>query len=173
MLADTLTHNESRKTVDYIIDRTADLHRSGRKTEVLTVDNHCDGPFLYLRLKRENPDRAEKVMKLLGYNGGNSTGVGVSSIGWNGDVFPDQFWRNHVLGNAGERPFGAIWTDRDNDFLMKLKNKKQYVTGRCASCRFLDVCGGNFRARAEAVTGDIWAPDPACYLTDQEIGITE
>jgi MoaA/NifB/PqqE/SkfB family radical SAM enzyme len=26
------------------------------------------------------------------------------------------------------------------------------------------VCGGNFRARGEAVTGDIWGEDPSCYL---------
>ena len=25
------------------------------------------------------------------------------------------------------------------------------------------------RVRAEAAYGDIWAPDPACYLTDREI----
>ena len=27
------------------------------------------------------------------------------------------------------------------------------------------------RTRAEAVTGDFWASDPACYLTDEEIGL--
>lgn len=168
---DTLSHEQTRATVDYIIDKTADLHRRGRKIEVLTVDNHCDGPYLYMRLLRENPARAENVLKLLGYNGGNSTGVGVSSISWDGKVHPDQFWRNHVLGTVPERPFGDIWTDKSNEFLMKLKEKKNHVTGRCAECRFLDICGGNFRARAEAVTGDTWAPDPACYLTDEEIGI--
>ena len=34
----------------------------------------------------------------------------------------------------------------------------------------LDICAGNFRVRAEAASGDLWAPDPACYLTDDEIG---
>jgi len=33
------------------------------------------------------------------------------------------------------------------------------------------LCNGNFRPRAEAVTGDFWQSDPACYLTDEEIGI--
>jgi radical SAM protein with 4Fe4S-binding SPASM domain len=69
-----------------------------------------------------------------------------------------------------ERPFSEIWTDPGNDFLMKLKEKKRYVTGRCSRCRWLDICGGNIRVRAEAVHGDVWAPDPACYLTDEEIG---
>lgn len=172
MLPDTLTHEKTRATVDYIIERTAEMHRNGRPVEVLTVDNHCDGPYLYLRLLEENPARAEKVLELLRYNGGNSSGVGVSCIGWDGSVFPDQFWRNHVLGNVRERAFGEIWADRSNEFLMKLKEKKRHVTGRCAGCRFLSICGGNFRSRAEAVTGDIWAPDPACYLTDEEIGGT-
>ena len=51
------------------------------------------------------------------------------------------------------------------------KEKKKHVKGRCVKCKFLDLCAGNFRVRAEAVTGDVWAPDPACYLTDEEIGI--
>jgi len=173
LLGDSVPHDETRRVVDYIIDRTADLHRRGKRIEVLTVDNHCDGPYLYLRLLREDPERAAKVMELLEFNGGNSTGVGVAAIDWEGNVFPDQFWRNHILGNVRNQPFGEIWTDPENDFLMKLKEKKRFVTGRCAECRFLDVCGGNFRARAEAVTGDPWAPDPACYLSDEEIGITE
>ena len=49
------------------------------------------------------------------------------------------------------------------------EKKKPHVKGRCAACRWLDVCGGNFRVRAEAVSGDVWAPDPACYLTEEEI----
>ena len=43
--------------------------------------------------------------------------------------------------------------------------------GRCAECKYLDICNGNFRVRAEAVHDDVWAPDPACYLTDEEIGL--
>ena len=170
LINEDLSHQETRDAVDLIIDRTQKLHAGGKPVEVLTVDNHCDGPYLYLRLMRENPERAGQVLKLLEYNGGNSSGVGVSSINWDGYVFPDQFWRNHILGNVRSRSFGEIWTDPENTFLMKLKSKKKYVTGRCAGCKFLDVCGGNFRARAEAVTGDVWAPDPECYLTDGEIG---
>ena len=53
--------------------------------------------------------------------------------------------------------------------MKKLKNKKEYVKGKCASCSWLDICGGNFRVRAEAALGDVWAEDPACYLTEKEI----
>ena len=53
--------------------------------------------------------------------------------------------------------------------MYRLKNKRPFVTGRCAECKWLNICNGNFRVRAEAATGDLWASDPACYLTDEEI----
>jgi Fe-coproporphyrin III synthase len=171
LVAESLDHDRTRQAVDEIIDLTAALHRAGNPVEVLTVDNHCDGPYLYLRLLREDPERAAEVLRLLEFNEGNSSGRGIACVSWDGAVHPDQFWRHLTLGNVRERDFGAIWTDRDNELLMKIKNKKEHVTGRCARCKWLGVCGGNFRVRAEAITGDLWAPDPACYLTDREIGI--
>ena len=166
-----LSHEETRKWVDYIIDRTKELHDKGHKVEVLTVDNHADGPYLYLRMKREGNPRAEEVYQLLLMNGGNNSGVGIGCVSWDGEVHADQFWRHYSFGNVRKRPFSEIWMDTSDPLMAKLKEKKKHVKGRCAKCRFLEVCGGNFRVRAEAVTGDIWAPDPACYLTDEEIGI--
>ncbi len=164
-----LDHKQARALMDTIIEETEKLYAAGQKTEVLTVDNHCDGPYLYLKMLGEGNPRASKVMELLRMNAGNSSGVGVACVSWDGKVHPDQFWRNKILGNVRERSFGEIWSDKNNAFLMKLKEKKRYVTGRCSTCCFLEICGGNFRARAEAATGDIWAPDPACYLSDEEI----
>ncbi len=173
LIAEDLDHAGTREVVDLIIDRTQRLHDQGFPVEVLTVDNHADGVFLYQRLQREDPARAAQVLELLQFNEGNSSGAGIGCVSWNGDVHPDQFWRQHVLGNVRQTPFSRIWTDPDNEFLMKLKHKGRFVTGRCGRCRWLAICGGNFRARAEAATGDLWAPDPACYLTDEEIGLGE
>ena len=167
-----LTHEESRRLLDLIAARTKQMFDEGLAPEILTVDNHADGPYLYLKLRKEVPARAAEVLELLEMNEGNSTGVGIGCVSWDGQVYPDQFWRNRPLGNVREKPFSAIWTDEDNEFLMKLKEKKKYITGRCASCVWLPVCGGNFRARAEAA-GDVWGPDPACYLTDEEISQKE
>jgi len=164
-----LSHEETRAAVDLIIDRTKILHDKGISKEVLTVDNHADGPYLYLRLLKEEPDRAANVLELLKMNEGNNSGRGIGCISWDGAVHADQFWRHHTFGNVRERPFSQIWTDPSDQLLMQLKDKKNHVKGRCSNCRWLDICSGNFRVRAEAVTGDIWAPDPACYLTDEEI----
>jgi len=171
LIKEDLDHAATRGIVDTIMDETRQMYDQGLEKEVLTVDNHADGPYVYLRLLQENPQRAEAVMQLLQYNEGNNSGRGIGCVSWDGTVYADQFWRNHAFGNVCERPFSHIWTDPDIALLAQLKNKKANVTGRCANCRFLQVCGGNFRARAEAFYGDIWAPDPACYLTDEEIGV--
>jgi 12,18-didecarboxysiroheme deacetylase len=169
LLDQALSHAETRETVDLICARTRQLFEQGQPVEVLTVDNHADGPYIYLKLLEENPARAAEVLELLQMNEGNNSGRGIGCVSWDGQVHADQFWRHLTFGNVRERPFSAIWTDLSNPLLAKLKDKKQYVTGRCAACRWLNVCGGNFRVRAEALTGDLWAPDPACYLTDEEI----
>jgi 12,18-didecarboxysiroheme deacetylase len=172
LVKEDLNHPETRQVVDLIIDRTRDLHARNKPVEVLTVDNHADGPYLYLRMVREKSPRAEEVLDLLRMNGGNSSGVGIGCVSWDGSVHADQFWRHYSLGNVRQRPFSEIWLDVQHPLMGKLKEKKKHVKGRCKTCCWLEVCGGNFRVRAEAVSGDLWAPDPACYLTDEEIGST-
>jgi Fe-coproporphyrin III synthase len=169
LVSEDLTHADSRKALDLIIDRTKDLHERSKPKEVLTVDNHADGPYLYLRMLKEKSPRSSEVLELLKMNEGNSSGRGIGCISWDGSVHADQFWRHYTFGNVLERPFSEIWKDLSNPLMAGLKDKKKHVKGRCAACRWLDICGGNFRVRAEAVTGDVWAPDPACYLTDEEI----
>ena len=171
LVKEDLDHVQTRKAVDLIIDRTKELHDRGKSREVLTVDNHADGPYVYLRMLKEGNPRAGDVLNLLKMNEGNSSGRGIGCISWDGTVHADQFWRHENFGNVRESPFSEIWTDLSNPLMAKLKDKKNYVKGRCAECKWLDVCAGNFRVRAEATTGDLWAPDPACYLTDEEIGI--
>jgi 12,18-didecarboxysiroheme deacetylase len=170
LISQDLSHDETREVVDLIIDRTKDLHDRGKPKEILTVDNHADGPYVYLRMLKEESPRSKEVLELLKMNEGNSSGRGIGCISWDGSVHADQFWRHHTFGNILERPFSEIWTDISDPLMNRLKDKKQYVTGRCSRCKWLDICAGNFRVRAEAATGDLWAPDPACYLSDEEIG---
>jgi len=176
LMEDDLTHEESRKTLDLIMDRTKDMHDKGIPLEVLTVDNHCDGPYVYLRLLNENPERAEEVYELLMMNQGNSTGIGIGCVSWDGSVHPDQFWRHYSFGNVKDRKFSEIWTDTSNELMAGLKNRKSLIKAnadRCANCKWFDICNGNFRVRAEAVHDNVWADDPACYLTNEEIGYSE
>ncbi len=159
LAANDLDAPERRAMMDSVIAETEKAFAEGRRIEVLTVDNHCDGPYVYLKRP------SERVMGLLRLNGGNSSGEGIACISWDGTVYPDQFWRNHPVGNVRERPFSEIWGNPSPDSLLgMMRRKKELVKGRCRACRWLDVCGGNFRARGEAATGDIWGEDPSCYL---------
>lgn len=169
LVKEDLSHQRTREVVNMIMDETKRLHDLGKPKEVLTVDNHADGPLVYLRLLKEDPERAKEVLELLQMNEGNSSGHGIGCVSWNGEVHADQFWRHKSFGNVRNRPFSKIWTDPEDKLLLQLKEKKKHVGGRCATCRWLDICAGNFRVRAEALTDDVWAEDPACYLTDEEI----
>lgn len=176
LVDEDLTHEESRKTLDLIMDRTKAMHERGFPMEVLTVDNHCDGPYVYFRLLKEDPERAKDVFELLQMNQGNSTGIGIACVSWDGSVHADQFWRHYSFGNVKERKFSEIWTDTSNELMKGLKNRKSLIKAnadRCARCKWFDICNGNFRVRAEAIYCNVWADDPACYLTKEEIGYDE
>lgn len=176
LIDEDLNHEETRAAVRKIMDRTRAWFERGGRPEILTVDNHADGPFVYLETLKEDPARAAEIMQLLQWNQGNSTGAGIACVSWDGEVYADQFWRHFSFGNVKNRPFSEIWSDvsrtnEQSELMFRLKNKRPFVKGRCSQCKWLDICNGNFRVRAEAATGDLWASDPACYLTDEEIGL--
>lgn len=171
IIEEDLTHKETRDIVDTIINKTRELHENNLKTEVLTVDNHADGIYLYLRMKKEQQKNADKVLELLKLNGGNNSGIRIGCISWNGEVYADQFWRDYSFGNVTKRPFSEIWDDETEALMKKLRDRKPYLKGRCVQCRWLNVCNGNFRVRASVKNNDIWDEDPACYLTNEEIGL--
>ncbi|HWB53984.1 MAG TPA: radical SAM protein, partial [Tepidisphaeraceae bacterium] len=83
-----LTPDQSRRAIDTILDRSRDFAERGKPIEILTVDNHCDGAYLYLRMYRQNHPRAEQVLDLLKWNGGGrySSGVGIGNIDFLGNV---------------------------------------------------------------------------------------
>lgn len=175
MFADDLTHPQCRQAVDTILAKTKVLKEAGKDTDILTVDNHVDGVYLYLKLLAEDPARAADVWKLLTWNGGglNSSGVGIGCIDFNGKVHANQFWGHYDLGDIHDKPFSRIWSNEDQPLLKGLRNRKAMMKGRCRLCKFFDACGGSLRVRADLTYNNPWAPDPACYLTDEEIGLDD
>lgn len=166
-----LDTSETRMAVDYIFYKAAEFIEKGFKKDIVTGSNDVDGVYLYLKLKEADPARAEKIYKLLLGRGGNSSGVTLGNIDNLGNVHADQFWQEHSFGNVKDRSFGDIWADTSDPLMRALKNRRGLIKGRCSRCRYFDICGGNYRVRAEFKTGDMWAEDPACYLTDSEIEV--
>jgi len=166
-----LEPRQTRAVVDHIFQRSQDLHARGIENDILTVDNHADSAYLYMRVQTEQPQRADEVYQMLRWNGGNQSGIAVSSIDPLGHLHVDQFSWHYSLGDVRERPFAEIWSDTSDPVMSVLKDRKPHLKGRCRVCKWLDVCNGNLRVRAERYFGDFLTPDPACYLTDEEIGI--
>ncbi|MDD3376366.1 MAG: radical SAM protein [Candidatus Riflebacteria bacterium] len=164
--SDDLSHEETAKALDIICSRTKSAIESGIDLDILTVDNHVDGVYVYKKLLKEDPQRAEKMRELLEWNGGgaNSSGVGIGNIDWEGNVHPDQFWQDLTLGNVRNRPFSEIWQDTSNEMMAGLKNRLPLLKGKCKECKYLKMCGGSLRVRAFRVTDDPWQTDPACYI---------
>ncbi|SEJ42085.1 putative heme d1 biosynthesis radical SAM protein NirJ1 [Propionispira arboris] len=174
MMDEDVTAEESRKAMDIIIRRTKDFEARGLKKEILTVDNHCDGIYMYLQAIAEGDIVvAKQIEKYISMNGGNRSGIAFGEVDPMGYVHPDQFTQHHTFGNVRNRKFGDIWSDASNEIMAGLKDRKPLLKGRCSKCKYLANCNGNFRTRAEARTGDFWESDPSCYLTDQEIGLTK
>jgi radical SAM protein with 4Fe4S-binding SPASM domain len=168
-----LSAEESRAAVDTILDRTRDFVERGKRIEILTVDNHCDGVHLYQRMLKEGHPRTEQVLDMLKWNGGGqySSGVGIANIDFLGNVHADQFSMFRTFGNVKKRKFSDIWQDVSDPVMKGLKNRLALLKGRCGACQFKTLCGGSLRARAEVMTGDPWESDPGCYLSDEEIGL--
>jgi putative heme d1 biosynthesis radical SAM protein NirJ1 len=168
MVDEDISKEETRQALDLIISKAIEF---GPSVEILTVDNHADAVYTYLKSLEKFKDKSDNILKLLKTNGGNRSGMAFANVDFFGNVHPDQFTWQHTFGNVKEEKFGSIWRNSENEILNGLRNRKKLLKGRCSSCKWLNVCNGNFRTRAEAVHNDFWAEDPACYLTDDEINI--
>jgi MoaA/NifB/PqqE/SkfB family radical SAM enzyme len=165
-----LTAEETRDALDFLIEKTLDFGARGVDTEILTVDNHCDGLYVFLKMRERDPERAERIFGLLGRSGGNRSGIAIGAVDWEGNVTIDQFTRSIILGNIREKGFSDSGRGEGDSVLAMVRDRKAHLGGRCGACRRQEQCNGNLRARALAA-GDFWGPDPACYLTDGEIGL--
>jgi heme d1 biosynthesis radical SAM protein NirJ len=161
----------TRWAMDLLFDTAWECAQKGVHREFVTGNNDADGVYLLFWVRKRFPQLEDHVRAKLAAWGGNSSGVNIANIDNLGNVHPDTMWWHYSLGNVRERPFSAIWTDISDPIMAGLKRVPRTVKGRCGACRYFDICGGNTRVRAFQLTGDAWAEDPACYLTDQEIGV--
>ncbi len=163
----------TRDAMDLLFERAWADAKAGRHKEFVTGNNDADGVYLLFWVRRRFPELAEHIGAKLAQWGGNASGVNVANIDNLGNVHPDTFWWHYSLGNVKERRFSEIWTDLSDPIMAGLKQRPRRVKGRCGACRHFDICGGNTRVRALQLTGDPWAEDPACYLSDAEIGVED
>ncbi len=166
-------HAHTRRAMDQLIDRAWIAVAENQPLEIVTGNNDADAVY-FLRWVEQNfgEDKAAHVRSHLEAWGGNSSGLGVANIDPQGKVHPDTYWSDYTVGSVKEKPFSELWTG-DDPMLATLRQRPRPLKGRCGACAFKAVCGGNTRIRALQLTGDPWEEDPACYLSNREIGIEE
>jgi len=161
--------NITRHAMDLLFETALKHAQRGNDLEFVTGNNDADGVYLLQWVMQRYPEKADHMAAKLRQWGGNSSGVNIANIDNLGVVHPDTFWWHYDLGNVRQRPFSDIWVDTSDPIMKGLKAMPRLIKGRCGECRYFDICGGNTRVRAMQLTGDPWAEDPACYLTDEEI----
>ncbi len=166
---DDAQYQLTRQAMDLLFDTCWEYRQRGLEKEFTTGNNDADGVYFLHWVRRRFPERAAHVEARLRQWGGNSSGVNVANIDNLGNVHPDTMWWHYTLGNVKERPFSQIWPDVSDPLMAGLKQHPRAVQGRCATCAYLEICNGNTRVRAQQLTGNPWAEDPGCYLTDEEI----
>jgi heme d1 biosynthesis radical SAM protein NirJ len=159
----------TRRAMDLLFEIAYSHAKRGDDLEFVTGNNDADGVYLLQWVMRHHPDKVDHIEARLRQWGGNSSGVNIANIDNLGEVHPDTFWWHYGLGNVRQRPFSEIWQDTSDPIMKGLKATPRVIKGRCGTCRYFTICGGNTRVRALQLTGDPWAEDPACYLTDAEL----
>jgi heme d1 biosynthesis radical SAM protein NirJ len=166
---DDAAHGMTRQAMDTLFEACWRDIEDGVDRDYVTGNNDADAVYLLHWARSRFPGRDGHLRAKLAQWGGNASGVNIANIDNLGNVHPDTFWSHHTLGNVKQRPFSDIWMDLSDPLMAGLKARPRRIGGRCATCSWFDVCGGNTRVRAWQLTGDPWAEDPACYLDNTEI----
>jgi heme d1 biosynthesis radical SAM protein NirJ len=170
---DDTAHARTREALDILIERAWSGLSGGHPIEIVTGNNDADAVhFLHWVERNFDAARTAHVRAHLEAWGGNSSGIGVANIDPEGKVHPDTYWSDYTIGSVKKQPFSTLWTGSD-PVLAMLRQLPRPLKGRCGACAALRVCGGNTRIRALQLSGDPWAEDPACYLSNAEIGVDE
>lgn len=162
-------HRHTRQALDALIDRAWVAAAEDAPLDIVTGNNDADAVYLlHWAARHFEAERVAHLRAHLEAWGGNSSGLGVANIDTLGRVHPDTYWSAYTVGNVKTAKFSEIWTGSD-PMLAQLRQRPRPLKGRCGDCAHRAVCGGNTRIRALQLTGDPWAEDPACYLSDREI----
>ena len=165
-----ISKDERRKYVEFIIDKAFEYYKDGKDIDLVTGNMEMDAVLLLQRFEKDYPDFVDTLTKKLKSWGGNSAGDRLGNMDWVGNVKPDPFFPQ-TIGNYLENNFEDVWVGKCSDIVEKLRLKPRAIGGKCSNCKYIDICNGGSRSRANAIYEDLWAEDPSCYLTNEEIGV--
>src|ERR1019366_2505940 len=137
-----------------------------------TEAQHYRRFLLQRRKEKKRKGTGQSLPPMLGTN--TADGIGRAPRGINdgkgfvfishlGEVFPSGLLPVSA-GNVRRQSLTEIY--RRSPLFVSLRDSKN-LKGKCGICEFREVCGGS-RARAYALTGDVFAEEPCCVWQPKE-----
>ncbi len=165
-----ITKEKRLEFVNFIIDKALEYQKIGKEIDIVTGNMEMDAIILLEKFSKEYPHLKDEMLKRLKNWGGNSAGKRLGNINSIAEVKPDPFFP-FIIGDMNRKNFDEIWLDDENEILNKLRATPREISGKCKNCKVIDICNGGSRSRAYAISGDLWAEDPSCYLNDKQRGV--
>lgn len=125
--------------------------------EIKTTEGQHYQRYLLQQRARESRGRMTEADVITCAPKGVNDGKGLVFINHTGEVYPSRFLPLSA-GNVTTQPLAEVYCD--SPLFVSLRDSSR-LKGKCGRCPARNVCGGS-RARAYAMTGDLFAADPCC-----------
>jgi radical SAM protein with 4Fe4S-binding SPASM domain len=137
----------------------AKLYNASKRAnfQIKTTEGQHYQRYLLQQRVRESRGRLTEANAIPYAPRGVNDGRGFVFVNHRGEVYPSRFLPLSA-GNITSQPLGEIYCD--SPLFSSLRDTSK-LKGKCGRCPVRTVCGGS-RARAYAVTGDLFASDPCC-----------
>lgn len=130
------------------------------RDEAMEIKPTCAPQYYRILRQRSREEGVPLDPEHFGINArtrGCLAGMGFGFVSYRGEVFPCGYYPK-MAGRLAESSFRRIW--EESELFNRLRDFRNYE-GSCGHCAFLHVCGG-CRARALALSGNDFAPEPYC-----------
>jgi radical SAM protein with 4Fe4S-binding SPASM domain len=156
----------SAEEFEQVFERLYETSRRAKFDIKSTEAQHYRRVLLQRRTEEKQKGNGQSLPPMLGTS--TADGIGRAPHGINdgkgfvfishlGEVFPSGFLPVSA-GNVRKQSLTEIY--RHSPLFVSLRDSTN-LKGKCGICEFRQVCGGS-RARAYALTGDVFAEEPCC-----------
>lgn len=125
--------------------------------QIKTTEGQHYQRFLLRQRVKESHRRLTEAEVIPCLPKGVNDGKGLVFINYRGEAFPSRYLPLSG-GDVTRQSLGEVY--RDSSLFVSLRDSSR-LKGKCGRCPVRTVCGGS-RARAYAMTGDLFASDPCC-----------
>lgn len=137
----------------------AKLHAPSKwaQLQIKTTEGQHYQRYLLQQRVRESHGRLAEAEVISSALKNVNDGKGSVFINYRGEAFPSRFLPQ-AGGDITRQSLFDVYSD--SLLFVSLRDSSR-LKGKCGQCPTRRVCGGS-RARAYAMTGDLFAPDPCC-----------